>query len=143
MLPLQCTVLPFSHCRGSQIQIFPSRIQGLKGTRSRILIRNKVFQPPKILLLTSEKYDPGCLSWILDPGPDPYFFPSRIPDPETKKAPDPLLCPPVNSRLLSLPLFPYYSFSVDLAHYLLRLRNVQKNVICTVYSSFFPLNSVA
>jgi hypothetical protein len=38
-------------------------------------------------LLSSKKYDPGCSSRIPDPDAD--FFPSRIPDPGVKKAPNP------------------------------------------------------
>jgi hypothetical protein len=37
--------------------------------------------------LSSRKYDPGCSSRIPDPDAD--FYPSRIPDPGVKKAPDP------------------------------------------------------
>jgi hypothetical protein len=37
--------------------------------------------------LSSRKYDPGCSSRITDLDPD--FYPSRIPDPGVKKAPDP------------------------------------------------------
>jgi hypothetical protein len=42
---------------------------------------------PKKWFLSSRKYDPGCLSRIPDPDAD--FYPSRIPDPGVKKAPDP------------------------------------------------------
>jgi hypothetical protein len=42
----------------------------------------KVFKPPK-KFLSSRKYNPGCSSRIQ------IFYPSRIPDPGVKKAPDP------------------------------------------------------
>jgi hypothetical protein len=38
-----------------------------------------------LLNLSDSVADPGCLSRI----PDPDFYPSRIPDPGVKKAPDP------------------------------------------------------
>jgi hypothetical protein len=61
----------------SRIRIFPSRIR---------IKEFKHFNPKK-WFLSSIKYDPGCSSRI--PDPDPYFYPSRIPDPGVKKAPDP------------------------------------------------------
>ncbi len=42
---------------------------------------------PIKLFLCSLKYDQGL--FIPDPDPDPDFYPSRIPDPGVKKAPDP------------------------------------------------------
>jgi hypothetical protein len=49
---------------------------------SRIGIKEfKYFNPKNCL--SSRKYDPGCSSWIL------IFYPSPIPDPWVKKAPDP------------------------------------------------------
>ncbi len=54
---------------------------------SRIRIKEfKCFNPKK-WFLSSRKYDLGCSSRIPDPDAD--FYPSRIPDPGVKKAPDP------------------------------------------------------
>ncbi len=52
---------------------------------SRISIKEFKYFNPKKLFLSSTKYDPGCTSRnrILT------FYPSRIPDPGFKKAPDP------------------------------------------------------
>ncbi len=51
-----------------------------------VLIRNKELSTfiLKKLLLGSQKYNLGCLSWILDLD----LFPSQIPDPRVRKSPD-------------------------------------------------------
>ncbi len=54
---------------------------------SRIRIKEFKYFNPKKWFLSSRKYDPGCSSRIPDPDAD--FYPSRIPDPGVKKAPDP------------------------------------------------------
>ncbi len=59
----------------SRIRIFPSRILD---SHQRI----KYFNPKKWILST-QKYDPSCSSRIR------IFYPSRIPEPVVKKAPDP------------------------------------------------------
>ncbi len=51
---------------------------------SRILIKKFKYFNPKKWLLSSMKYDPGCSSRIRILT----FYPSRIPDPGVKKAPD-------------------------------------------------------
>jgi hypothetical protein len=51
---------------------FPQRVQLLFGSLSPSKFGDKI----------SSFDDPGCLSWILDPGSE--FFPSRIPDPGSK-----------------------------------------------------------
>ncbi len=51
---------------------FPQRVRLLFGSLS----------PSKFGDEISSFADPGCLSWILDPGSE--FFPSQIPDPGTK-----------------------------------------------------------
>jgi hypothetical protein len=56
-------------------EFFPSRIR---------IKESKYFNPIK-LLLSSRKYDPGCSSRIRIL----IFYPSRVPDPGVKKAPDP------------------------------------------------------
>jgi hypothetical protein len=57
------------------------------GCLSRIRNRIKEFKYfyPKKLFLSSRKYDPGSSSWIQIL----IFYPSLIPDPVVKKAPDP------------------------------------------------------
>jgi hypothetical protein len=52
---------------------------------SRIRIKYFKYFNPKKWFLSSRKYDPGCSSRIRIPT----FYPSRIPDPGVKKAPDP------------------------------------------------------
>ncbi len=52
---------------------------------SRIRIKEFKYFYPKKCFLTSRKYDPGCSSRIRILT----FYPSRIPDPGVKKAPDP------------------------------------------------------
>ncbi len=47
--------------------------------------KNICISIPKKWFLSSRKYDPGCSSRIRIPT----FYPSRIPDPGVKKAPDP------------------------------------------------------
>ncbi len=47
--------------------------------------KNLSILTPKKWCLSSRKYDPGCSSWIWILT----FYPSRIPDPGVKKAPDP------------------------------------------------------
>ncbi len=66
--------------------MFPSQ----KGTGSRIRIRNNELTKGfsifiQKVLLSSRKYDPGCLSWISDPD----FFPSRIQGSKKHWIPDP------------------------------------------------------
>ena len=51
---------------------FPQRVRLLFGSLSPSKFGDKI----------SSFADPGCLSWILDPGSE--FFPSRIPDPGSK-----------------------------------------------------------
>ncbi len=51
---------------------FPQRVRLLWGSLSPSKFGDKI----------SSFADPGCLSWILDPGSE--FFPSRIPDPGSK-----------------------------------------------------------
>jgi hypothetical protein len=70
---------------GSRIQLFsipdPNCLHpGSASKNFSVLTQKKWF-------LSSRKYDPGCLSWVPDPDAD--FYPSRIPDPGVKKAPDP------------------------------------------------------
>jgi hypothetical protein len=73
--------------------LFPSRIPDPNCLHpgSRILIKVfKYFNPKKKQnkwFLSSKNYDPCCSSRIPDPDAD--FFPSRIPDPGVKKAPNP------------------------------------------------------
>jgi hypothetical protein len=55
--------------------------------RSRIRIKEFKCLNPKKWFLSSRKYDPGCSSRIPDPDAD--FYPSPIPDPGVKNAPDP------------------------------------------------------
>jgi hypothetical protein len=50
---------------------------------SRIHIKEFKYFNPRKWFLSSRKYNPGCSSRILT------FYPSRIPDPGVKKAPDP------------------------------------------------------
>ncbi len=52
--------------------LFPQRVRLLFGSLSPSKFGDKI----------SSFADPGCLSWILDPGSE--FFPSRIPDPGSK-----------------------------------------------------------
>jgi hypothetical protein len=52
---------------------------------SRIRIKDFKCFKPKNLFLSSRKYDPGCSSRIRIL----FLYPSRIPDPGVKKAPDP------------------------------------------------------
>jgi hypothetical protein len=52
---------------------------------SRIRIKEFKYFNPKKWFLSSRKYDPGCSSRIRMLT----FYPSRIPDPGVKKAPDP------------------------------------------------------
>ncbi len=63
------------------------RIQGKKDSESRIRVRTKEFKvfQPKHFVLSSRKYDPGCLFRIPDSNLD--FLP--IPNPGVKKTPDP------------------------------------------------------
>ncbi len=68
---LPIVVLPIS---GSQF--FPSLIPDLHQRIFSILT-------PKKWFLSSQKFDPGCSSRIRT------FYPTRIPDPAVKKAPDP------------------------------------------------------
>ncbi len=87
----------YKQCCGSGMFIpdpgfdfFPSRIPDPNCLHpgSRILIKEfKYFNPPKKWFLSSNKYDPGCLSRIPDPDAD--FLPSRIPDPGSKRYPIP------------------------------------------------------
>jgi hypothetical protein len=69
---------------GSRIQLFHlgSRIQIFL---SRIHIKEFKYFNSKKLFLSSRKYDPGCSSPIRILT----FYPSRIPEPGVKKAPDP------------------------------------------------------
>ncbi len=61
------------------------RIPDPGSKRFRIRIKEfKYFNPKR-----PRKYDPGCSSRIRIPDPDLFFYPSRIPDPGVKKAPDP------------------------------------------------------
>ncbi len=64
----------------------------------RIRIKQFQYFDPKQWFLSSRKYDPGCLSRIRISDPD--FYPSRIPDPGVKKAPDPGSATLKVSRLL-------------------------------------------
>ncbi len=52
---------------------------------SWILIKEFKYFNPKRWFLSSRKYDPGCSSRIRIL----IFYPSGVPDPEVKKAPDP------------------------------------------------------
>ncbi len=64
-------------------EFFPSRKPDPKFLHQVLL---KYFNPKKGFLNSRKyRYDPGCSSRIL------MFYPSRIPDPEVKKAPDPVL----------------------------------------------------
>jgi hypothetical protein len=71
-------------CCGSGKRIFPSRIQGLKGTESGSAMKSK-----NLSILS--KNDPGCLSRIFNFSHPGSVFRIRIPDPRAKKAlvPDP------------------------------------------------------
>jgi hypothetical protein len=75
---------------GSLILIFPSRILDPGSKKSPDLTgsgcESKTFSiiNPKTVYSLSEK-----LSGMFIPYPDPDFFPSRIPDPGVKNAPDP------------------------------------------------------
>jgi hypothetical protein len=86
--------MPHHQCCGSGMFIsdpgsdfFPSRIPDPNCFHpgSRIRIKEFKYFNPKKWFLSSRKYDPGCSSrlQILT------FYPSRIPDPGVKKAPDP------------------------------------------------------
>jgi hypothetical protein len=66
---------------------FPSRIQTVSIPDPGSESKNLSILTPKKWFLSSRKYDPGCSSRIPDPDAD--FYPSRIPDPGVKKAPDP------------------------------------------------------
>jgi hypothetical protein len=68
-------------------EFFPSRIPdlGFFYPGSRIRIKEFKYFNPKNCFLSSRKYDPGCSSRIRILT----FYPSRIPDPGVKKAPDP------------------------------------------------------
>ncbi len=76
---------------GSRIQCFPSRI----------CIKEFKYFNPKNGFLSSRKYDPGCSSRIR------IFYPSKIPDPGVKKAPDP------GSTTLILGAVPHLSEKLD------------------------------
>jgi hypothetical protein len=66
---------------------FPSRIRNfyIPDPGFRILIKEFKYFNPKKWFLSSRKYDSGCSSRIRILT----FYPSRIPDPGVKKAPDP------------------------------------------------------
>ncbi len=71
---------------------FPSRIPdpNCLPPESRILKEFKYFNPQKSKkkwFLSSQKYDPGCSSWIPDTDAD--FLPSRIPGSKRQPIPDP------------------------------------------------------
>ncbi len=63
----------------SRIRLFPTPDPGSE------LSKNLSILTPKKSFLSSRKYDPGCSSRIRMLT----FYPSRIPDPGVKKAPDP------------------------------------------------------
>jgi hypothetical protein len=64
------------------VRIFPSRIQIFPNPDTGSASRNLSILTKK-LFLNSRKYDPGCSFRIL------ILYPSRIPNPGVKKAPDP------------------------------------------------------
>jgi hypothetical protein len=66
---------------------FPSRIRTVSIPDPGSASKNLRVLTPKKWVLSSRKYDPGCSSRIPDSDAD--FYPSRIPDPGVKKAPDP------------------------------------------------------
>ncbi len=110
-----CVSYPiFTQCCGSGMFIpdpgsdfFPSRIRTVSipdpGSASKDL---SILTPekPKKWFLSSRKYDPGCSSRIRMLT----FYPSRIPDPGVKKAPDP------GSRIRIRKTVPWYSLNPDL-----------------------------
>jgi hypothetical protein len=68
---------------GSWIRLFSIPDPGSR-TRIRIFsIPDPGSTSKNLIILSSQKYDPGCSSRILT------FYPSWIPDPGVKKAPDP------------------------------------------------------
>jgi hypothetical protein len=82
-------VAPILFFFGRISDFFPARIPDpnclYPGSASKNL---SILTPKKQKwFLSSKKYDPGCSSRIPDPDAD--FYPSRIPDPGVKKAPDP------------------------------------------------------
>ncbi len=70
---------------------------------SRICIKEFKYFNPKNCFLSSRKYDPGCSSRIR------IFYPSKIPDPGVKKAPD----PESGSTTLILGAVPHLSEKLD------------------------------
>jgi hypothetical protein len=70
---------------GSRIRLFSIPDPGSELFPSRIRIKEFKYFNPKKWFLSSRKYDLGCSSRIRILT----FYPSRIPDPGVKKAPDP------------------------------------------------------
>ncbi len=87
--------------------------------RSRIRIKEFRYLKlnPKKWFLSSRKYDPGCSSRIRIIT----FYPSRIPDPGVKKAPDPGSGSATQVVPVLLPIHSLWSFSV-FAFFLFRRR---------------------
>ncbi len=80
-------VYPGSRIRLFSIQDPGSRIRTVSISDPGSASKNLSVLTQKKWFLSSRKYDPGCSSRIPDPDAD--FYPSRIPDPGVKKAPDP------------------------------------------------------
>jgi hypothetical protein len=82
----------------SRIRMFPSWIQGQKGTGSGFTTKNSSNLTQKFPL-SSRHYDPGC------------FSRTRIPDPVVKKAPDPGSGYATQKNLLKPPSTSWWIFS--------------------------------